>query len=569
MGTSQASIETAEKKGFDTGLKALHPFDPERELPLHVANFVLMDYGTGAIFGCPAHDQRDLDFAKAYGLPVTPVVLPDGEDAKTFIITDEAYIGDGKLFNSDFLDGLDVAAGISAAIAEIESRKQGSGEVTWRLRDWGVSRQRYWGCPIPVVHCDACGIVSVPDDQLPVTLPEDVDFDKPGNPIANHPTWKDTTCPDCGGPASRETDTFDTFFESSWYFLRFADPDPKIAFSREAIEYWLPVDQYIGGVEHAVLHLLYSRFFTRALSVCGYLDVDEPFAGLMTQGMVCHQTFRDEKGNWLFPSDVSRDKEAWVTSADRAPVTLGRIEKMSKSKRNVIDPENIISAYGADTARLFMMSDSPPERDMEWTNSGVEGAWRFIQKIWRMSLADNSERPLAARGTPIPDKLDDAAKDAIAETHRTIITFDQDIDRFRFNRCVAGLYTLSNTINDLKGTSPSQQWARRFALETLARLLAPIAPHIAEEMWENLGHDQMIATLDWPEADAAWLKREIINIAVQVNGKLKGTISLAPDSDKALSEEMALALPAVQKILEGQTPKKIIVVPNRIVNVVV
>ncbi|MGC6485908.1 MAG: leucine--tRNA ligase, partial [Candidatus Puniceispirillales bacterium] len=500
MGTAQASIEQAEKKGFDTGLKVIHPLDPERELPLHVANFVLMDYGTGAIFGCPAHDQRDLDFANAYGLPVTPVVLPEGEDPEAFSITDTAYTGDGKLFNSGFLDGLDVEAGISAAIAAIEERGSGSGEVTWRLRDWGVSRQRYWGCPIPVVHCDQCGIVPVPDDQLPVTLPEDVDFDTPGNPIANHPTWKQTTCPDCGGAATRETDTFDTFFESSWYFLRFADPDPAIAFSREAMAYWLPVDQYIGGVEHAVLHLLYSRFFTRALSACGYLDLDEPFAGLMTQGMVCHQTFRDAEGNWLFPSDVQREKDDWVTLADAAPVTPGRIEKMSKSKRNVVDPENIISAYGADTARLFMMSDSPPERDMEWTNAGVEGAWRFIQKVWRMSLAEDTARPLAARGSAMPDDLDDAAKEAIGETHRTIASFDQDIDRFRFNRCVAALYTLSNTINDLKGASPSQQWARRFALETLTRLLAPIAPHIAEEMWENLGHDAMVATLDWPQA---------------------------------------------------------------------
>ena len=569
MGTSQASIEQAEKKGFDTGLRVTHPFDDSIELPLHVANFVLMEYGTGAIFGCPAHDQRDLDFANAYGLPVHPVVLPDGEDATSFSITDTAYTGEGRLFNSGFLNGMAVDDGIAAAIAEIEKRERGSGETTWRLRDWGVSRQRYWGCPIPVIHCDSCGIVPVPDDQLPVTLPEDVDFDTPGNPIANHPTWKHSTCPECGGAATRETDTFDTFFESSWYFLRFADPDPDIAFSKEAMAYWLPVDQYIGGVEHAVLHLLYSRFFTRALSACGYLDLDEPFAGLMTQGMVCHQTFRDKDGQWLFPAEVRREKEDWVTTEDSAPVTPGRIEKMSKSKRNVIDPENIISAYGADTARLFMMSDSPPERDMEWTNAGVEGAWRFIQKVWRMSLAEDTERPLAPLGSAMPDTLDDAAKEAIAETHRTITGFDQDIERFRFNRCVAALYTLSNAITDLKGSSPSQQWARRFALETLARLLSPIAPHIAEEMWENLGHGEMIATLDWPEADPSWLTRETIEVAVLVNGKLRGTISLAPDSAKELAEEMALAIPAVQKILDGNTPKKVIVIPNRIVNVVV
>jgi len=570
MGTSQATIEAAEKKGFATGIEVEHPFDPDIKLPLHVANFVLMEYGTGAIFGCPAHDQRDLDFANAYALPVRPVVLPNGEDPASFKVTDTAFTEDGILYNSGFLDGLSVDDAIAAAIAKLEDLGRGTGETTWRIRDWGVSRQRYWGCPIPVIHCPVCGIVPVPDDQLPVTLPEDVSFDKPGNPIAHHPSWKHTTCPDCGGAAERETDTFDTFFESSWYFLRFADPDPDIAFSRAAMDYWLPVDQYIGGVEHAVLHLLYSRFFTRALSACGYLDLDEPFDGMMTQGMVCHQTFRRADGQWLFPTEVERrGDDTWVTREDKEPVRPGRIEKMSKSKRNVIDPENIISVYGADTARLFMMSDSPPERDMEWTSAGVEGASRFIQKIWRMSLADeDGQLPLAPVGTTMPDHLDDAAKACIADVHRTIAQFSEDIDRFRFNRCVAGLYTLANTIGALKGESASQNWARRFAIETLAMLLAPITPHIAEEIWANLGHDQMIATLPWPEADPAWLREEVINIAVQVNGKLRGTIELAPDSDDHLAEEMALALPAVQKILEGQAPRKVIVVKNRIVNVV-
>ena len=570
MGTSQATIEAAEKKGFDTGLTVRHPFDPEIKLPVHVANFVLMEYGTGAIFGCPAHDQRDLDFANAYNLPVRPVVLPKGEDAETFRVSDTAFTDEGTIYNSAFLDGLSVTEGIRAAISKLEDQGDGNGETTWRIRDWGVSRQRYWGCPIPVIHCPDCGLVPVPDDQLPVTLPEDVSFDKPGNPIDHHPTWKHTTCPECGGAAERETDTFDTFFESSWYFLRFADPDPEIAFSHEAMDYWLPVDQYIGGVEHAVLHLLYSRFFTRALSACGYLDLDEPFDGMMTQGMVCHQTFRHQDGQWLFPAEVERIGEnEWVTSEGKKPVTPGRIEKMSKSKRNVIDPENIISVYGADTARLFMMSDSPPERDMEWTSAGVEGASRFIQKVWRMSLIDEDNAlPMAPLGAGMPGELDDAARTCITETHRTIAQFGEDIDRFRFNRCVAGLYTLANTISSTKGRSESQNWARRFAVETLAKLLAPIAPHIAEEIWANLGHDEMIATLPWPEADPAWLKEDTINIAVQVNGKLRGTIELAPDSDDTLAEEMALALPAVQNILNGQPPRKVIVVKNRIVNVV-
>ena len=573
MGTSQATIEAAEKKGVDTGLTVDHPFDASIKLPVYAANFVLMDYGTGAIFGSAGHDQRDLDFANKYDLPVIPVVLPDDQTVEEFKVTDTAYTGDGRLFNSGFLDGLTVEDGIPAAIAKLEELSAGTGETTWRLRDWGVSRQRFWGCPIPVIHCDSCGIQPVPEDQLPVTLPDDVDFDQPGNPIANHPTWKHTTCPSCGGSAERETDTFDTFFESSWYFLRFADPDPEIAFSKDAVKYWLPVDQYIGGVEHAVLHLLYSRFFTRALAACGYLDLDEPFDGMMTQGMVCHQTFRDQNGQWLFPSEVERKGDNdWVKSDNDEKVDAGRIEKMSKSKRNVIDPELIISGYGADTARLFMMSDSPPERDMEWTNSGVEGAARFINKLWRMTQPDqglslSDKEPEI--GENMPEQLDDSAKALITATHKTIASISEDIDRFRFNRCVAALYTLANSITDAKGDSESQKWARRFALENLVLLMAPIAPHIAEEMWENLGHQGLVAMSAWPIADEAWLVEDTISIGVQVNGKLRGTIDIAPDSDKSVAEEMALALPAVQKILEGQSPKKVIVVPNRIVNVVV
>jgi leucyl-tRNA synthetase len=569
MGTSQATLEAAEKKGFDTGLTVDHPFDKSIKLPVYAANFVLMDYGTGAIFGSAGHDQRDLEFAKKYNLPVLPVVLPDGETSESFSITDTAYTGDGTIFNSQFLDGMRVEEALTAAIDKLVEHGCGDRETTWRLRDWGVSRQRYWGCPIPVIHCPECGILPVPEDQLPITLPEDIDFNTPGSPIANHPTWKHISCHECGRAAERETDTFDTFFESSWYFLRFADPNPEIAFSKEAVKYWLPVDQYIGGVEHAVLHLLYSRFFTRALSICGYLDLDEPFSGMMTQGMVCHQTYRHPDGQWLFPTEVKRNTDdGWVLVKDKTPIEAGRIEKMSKSKRNVIDPEFIIKQYGADTARLFMMSDSPPERDLEWTSSGVEGASRFINKIWRLSLGEDQDRPLAEKNMAVPSKLDDLSKKVVGEAHRAIAGIAEDIDRFRFNRCVARLYTLFNAINELKKNSDDQNWARRFGLETLTRLLSPIAPHIAEEMWENMGHDQMIATMDWPEVDAKWLVEDTINLPVQVNGKLRGTIDIAPDSDKALVEEMALALPAVQKILDGQAPKKVIVVQDRIVNVV-
>jgi leucyl-tRNA synthetase len=381
MGTSEATLETAEKQGLNTGLQAIHPFDPTWTLPVYVANFVLMEYGSGAIFGCPAHDQRDLDFARKYKLPVKPVVLPKGEDPKSFSVGNEAYVGDGTLFNSDFLDGKDVPSALKAAIARLKELDQGEGTIAYRLRDWGVLRQRYWGCPIPIIHCEACGIVPVPKDQLPVRLPDDVSFDKPGNPLDHHPTWKHVACPTCGKPARRETDTFDTFVESSWYFARYCSPRSPQAMERPDVDYWLAVDQYVGGVEHAVLHLLYSRFFTRALRRCGYLGIDEPFDGLFTQGMVCHETYRDSDGEWLFPSDVRKEGGKAVAVGDGHPVAVGRSEKMSKSKKNVVDPTHIIDAYGADTARWFMLSDSPPERDLEWTEAGAQGAWRFAQRL--------------------------------------------------------------------------------------------------------------------------------------------------------------------------------------------
>ena len=569
MGTSEAAIEAAEKKGFCTKLKAQHPFDKDWHLPIYVANFVLMDYGTGALFGCAAHDQRDLDFARKYDLPVIPVVLPKDADPKNFTITDEAYTGDGTIFQSDFLNGLDVESAITAAIAKLEELNMGRGKISWRLRDWGVSRQRYWGCPIPIIHCQKCGLVPVPEAELPVTLPKDVEFDKPGNPLDHHPTWKHTACPKCGGAATRETDTFDTFFESSWYFLRFADPDPNSAFSKQAMAYWLPVDQYIGGVEHAVLHLLYSRFFTRALTACGYLDLNEPFDGMMTQGMVCHQTFQNTKGQWLFPEDVIKKTDTWLERATEHPVQAGRIEKMSKSKRNVIDPDKIIDSYGADTARLFMLSDSPPERDMEWTNAGVEGANRFLNRLFRLSIGEDKTRPFAAINTPMPDTLDDPAKTLIKTTHQTIASISADIERFRFNRAVAALHSLSNAISTCDADTPAQNWARRFGTEILARLLAPIAPHIAEEMWHQLGHESLLANKAWPEADATWITTESIAMPVQINGKLRATLTIAPDSDPEHIKAEALKLDGIQKHLGTDTPKKIIVVPNRIVNLVI
>ena len=563
LGTSEAAVETAEKRGYNTGLEVRHPLIEAATLPVYIANFVLMEYGTGAIFGCPAHDQRDLDFANAYDLPVIPVVLPDDADAQDFAVTDIAYTGPGKLFNSGDWDGLDVESGKRAAIAALEAATAGKGEVTFRLRDWGVSRQRYWGCPIPIIHCDGCGMVPVPEADLPVELPEDVSFEAPGNPLSNHPTWKHVACPNCGGVAIREQDTFDTFFESSWYFLRFADPHHADGFSPEAAAYWMPVDQYIGGVEHAVLHLLYSRFFTRALRETGYLDFDEPFAGLMTQGMVCHQTFRDADGKWLFPTEVERNGEVWRHVETGAAVTAGRIEKMSKSKRNVIDPELIISTYGADTARLFMLSDSPPERDMEWTESGVEGASRFLKRLYRMA----GDPSLATATGPLP--TDGTGAELVRAAHRAILAISEDIEAFRFNKAVAQLYTLANAIGDLREDGAEAASARRFAVETLTRLLAPMAPHIAEEMWAALGHETMLADSAWPEADPSLVTEASIEIGVQVNGKLRDTVSLPRDADDELARDAALASAGVIRYLDGSEPKKVIVVKNRIINVVV
>ena len=567
MGTSEAAIETAEKMGFDTGVKVLHPFIAGHTLPVYVANFVLMDYGTGAIFGCPAHDQRDLDFARKYGLPVLPVVAPKGTDATTFTVGDEAFTDDGLLINSDFLDGLAVPEAKSKVIDRLEDMGIGTRAVNYRLRDWGVSRQRYWGCPIPIIHCGDCGAVPVPERDLPVELPAEVDFTGTGNPLARHPTWKHVACPTCGKPAERETDTFDTFFESSWYFARFCNPASDAPLDRAAVDYWLPVDQYIGGIEHAVLHLLYSRFFTRALKKCGYLSVEEPFAGLLTQGMVCHQTFKDAAGKWLLPSQVMFDGDAAKHAETGQPVTLGRSEKMSKSKKNVVDPEAIIGAYGADTARLFMLSDSPPDRDLEWTDAGVDGAWRYLNRLWR--LVTENPAPLAAADAARPATMGPAAEDVLKAVHKTIDGVSADLEKFHFNKAVARIRELTNTVEDLKDTAPDADWARRFALETLTLLIAPMTPHLAEALWQELDRGEaLVADTPWPEADPGYLVDDLVTVAVQVNGKLRGTIELPKDCTKDAAEDAALALDKVQSVLEGKPPRKVIVVPNRIVNVV-
>jgi leucyl-tRNA synthetase len=569
VGTATAAIETAEKMGFDTGLRARHPFKPDETVPVLAANFVLMDYGTGAIFGCPGHDQRDMEFARKYRLPVRCVVAPPGVDARAFArdleAGDVAFTDDGVAVNSDFLDGLKVADAKRAAISRLEQRGLGKGTVQYRLRDWGVSRQRYWGCPIPIIHCDACGPQPVPEKDLPVTLPEDVTFDKPGNPLDRHPTWKHVRCPACGGAAQRETDTFDTFFESSWYFARFCSPRAAVAFERREAERWLPVDQYVGGIEHAVLHLLYSRFFTRALRDCGYLDVAEPFAGLFTQGMVCHQTYRTADGAWVEPGDVDLAGDGSARRrSDGAAVVVGRSEKMSKSKRNTVDPQAIIDTYGADAARLFMLSDSPPERDLEWTDAGIEGAWRYLNRLWRMAALARTIPPDAV---PAISALTAEEAAVLRQVHRAIAAVGDDLEKFRFNSAVARIRELSNAIQDMppEGTGAPLY---RFGVETVAQLIAPLTPHVAEEIWQALGHAQMLVETPWPTFDPALLTDDTVTLAVQVNGKLRGTISVAKGADAAACETAALDLPAVRKQLDGKPPRKVIVVRDKIVNIV-
>jgi len=568
LGTSEEAIETAEKKGYDTGLVAVHPFDDGWELPVYVANFVLMEYGTGAIFGCPAHDQRDLDFARKYGLAVVPVVAPEDTDAATFSVADEAYTDDGRLINSRFLDGLDVPAAKAEMTRRLVDAGAGEAAITYRLRDWGISRQRYWGCPIPVIHCDECGIVPVAESDLPLVLPTDVRFDAPGNPLDYHPTWKHVPCPTCSRPSRRETDTMDTFVDSSWYFARFCSPRADRPLDRAAVDYWLPVDQYIGGIEHAILHLLYSRFYTRAMRRSGHLGFDEPFAGLFTQGMVCHETYRDADGKWLFPEQIERQADGTVVQVEGgAPVTVGRSESMSKSKRNVVDPETIIDTYGADTARLFMLSDSPPDRDLEWTEAGVDGAWRYVNRLWR--LMTESGRAVAPPSASRPAKLEDsAAFDVFREMHKTIDRVGDDLERFGFNRAVARIREFTNALSDLEGDDENAAWVRRQAFEALARLVGPMMPHLAEELWQQLGRDTLLAEEAWPEADPAMLLDDMVTVGVQVAGKLRATIDIVRDADEAAARSAALAHPNVARALDGKEPRKVIVVANRIVNVV-
>ena len=558
-GTSEAEIEQAEKIGRDTGLKVRHPFTGE-DMPVWIANFILSEYGTGAIFACPAHDQRDLEFARKYGLPVLPVVRPEGA-GDDFTVGDEAYTGPGILFNSDFLNGKAIPDAKAEVIARVEAAGSGEGKTLYRLRDWGVSRQRYWGCPIPVIHCPSCGAVPVPTDQLPVVLPEDVTFDKPGNPLDRHPTWKHVRCPSCDSEAVRETDTLDTFVDSSWYFARFTDPKADAPINTAAADHWLPVDQYIGGVEHAVLHLLYARFISRALSDAGMMSVKEPFAGLFTQGMVVHETYRTEAGAWVEPTDVQFEtvdgKRVATRLSTGEPLSIGDIEKMSKSKKNVVAPQEILDSHGVDAGRLFVLSDSPPERDVQWTTGGLEGAGRFVQRVWAEfdgfdgTVPDQGEADLALR----------------RETHKAIKAVTEGVEGFRFNSAIAKLYGFLSTLRAHAGAGGA---ARREALSAFARLIAPFTPHLAEECWSALGEDGMVLDAPWPQWDPALAADDELTLPVQIGGKRRGEIVMPRGADPKAVEAEALANPAVRAYLEanGLSVKKVIVVPDRIVNLV-
>lgn len=554
LGVTEEAIDTAEKKGFKTTLVALHPLDESIEIPIYIANFVVMEYGTGAIFGCPAHDERDHEFALKYNLPITQVVKP--KDGTVIEIQKHAYTENdaGILFNSRFLDGLSVAEAKTAAIKELEKIKAGEGKTQYRLRDWGVSRQRYWGCPIPIIYCDDCGTVPVPKDQLPVELPEEVNLEKPGNPLDHHPTWKHVDCPKCGKKATRETDTFDTFFESSWYFARFCSPHSANGIDKEAANYWLPVDQYIGGIEHAVLHLLYSRFFTKALKKCGYLDIDEPFKALLTQGMVLHQSFRNKDGVWLFPEQVEHKNGKYFSKDTGEELITGRLEKMSKSKKNVVDPSLVVENYSADTARLLLLSDSPPERDLEWSASGVEGCFKYLAKLYQMAanFKDNGRV--------------EEDKNALYMIHQTIAAVSDDYEKFHFNRAIARIRELTNFLTENAATISSN--LLKEGIETTLKLINPVVPHITEELWEMMGNTSYLINTEWPIAKQEFLVKDIMTIAVQLNGKMRGTVEVAANSNQQVVEEAAKELHNVKEQIADKKIIKVIYVPNKIINII-
>lgn len=570
MAVDEETLEKTEKRGMDTKILVNHPFDPNIKLPLFIANFVLMDYGTGAIFACPAHDQRDFDFAKKYNLPIRPVVTKNPEE-----ITDltEAFGDNGIMINSSFLNGLTNIEAKAKIIQLLEEKNIGQRKINYRLRDWGVSRQRYWGCPIPVVYDENGEAILLEEQDLPVTLPQNVTFDKKGNPLDNCDDWKNITYK--GKKVTRETDTLDTFFESSWYFLRFASQPNDKAFDKNIVNKILPVDQYIGGVEHAVLHLLYARFFTKALRKCGYLNFGEPFKNLLTQGMVCHQTFKDENGNWVFPSDVIKDENGALKHIETGlKVIAGRSEKMSKSKKNVVELSHIVDSYGADTARLFMLSDSPPEKNLEWSDAGIDGSWRYVNKLWKIVSSFVSEGLLQFDDSQFYSlenlsKFNKSQIDLIKLTHKTIALVEENLEKMLFNVAIAKIREFSNFIEKFEVKDNQDKEVKSFALTNLVLLFSPIMPHLAEELWQLMGNENFIAkTVEFPKFNPKMTVDDEVKIAVQINGKLRVVIDLPKDSPKEKVESAALNHESVKRNIGENAIKKVIFVPNKLVNIV-
>ncbi len=547
MATTEEAMSTAQKKGYALGIDAIHPIT-KQPIPIYTANFVLMDYGTGALFGCPAHDARDFEFAIKYNLPIKRIITSNTELPHLETT--------GIMVDSDMLNGMDCATAKTAMINYLELNNLGKRQVNYRLRDWLVSRQRYWGCPIPIIYCDDCGAVPVPKADLPVKLPEDVTFDKTGNPLDHHPTWKHTNCPKCQKPATRETDTLDTFFESSWYFMRYCCPKSEQPIDVKTVQNWLPVDQYIGGIEHAVLHLLYARFFTKAMRDCGYANINEPFKNLMTQGMVCHATYKSSNGQWLYPTEVEKTNSGFIKIADGTPVTQGRQEKMSKSKKNLVDPQAIIEGYGADVARLFIMSDTPPEKDFDWCDDGLEGSWRYINRLWRLGEQIGEHKNNNNTGDATLKKT----------AHQYLHKITKSYEEYAFNKVLAFCRELTREIEGTRNICSTSAVIDAFSM--LIQAINPIIPHVAHELWTNLHSQTFVDSVPWPKVDSTLLENDQFTLAVQVNGKLRGSIEATAYDDDATITNKAMELPIVQLAINGLTVRKTIIVPKRIINMV-
>ncbi len=562
-GNTEESLAKTDKIGYKTLYLADHPFIKNKKLPVYVANFVLMEYGYGAIFGCPGHDQRDLDFARKYNLDVLPVILPNNQDEKKFKINKEAYTGEGKIINSDFLNGLSINDGKNEVIKALEKNNQGKGKTTFRLRDWGISRQRYWGCPIPILYREDGKIIPVPEQDLPVKLPDDIDLSKPGNPLELHPTWKHTKCPETGMKALRETDTLDTFVDSSWYFLRFCSSNNKDnGYSIDDVKYWMPVDQYIGGVEHAILHLLYSRFFSRAISQNTDIEIKEPFEGLFTQGMVCHKTYRNKSGEWVFPNDVIEVNGKKIDKNNKEEIVEGPSESMSKSKKNVIDPETVINLYGADSVRWFMLSDSPPERDIQWSDEGISGSYKFMQKIWNIS------ETISSLSNDI--KLNDDIKNIINKNlNKLIKEVTLAIERFHFNVAVAKFYEFTNILSKLLIKEEIEKKFIQNIFKDFLILISPFIPHLASECWEKIDKKSMLLKKEWPQFNESLIKDDMVNIVIQVNGKKRAMIEAKINEKDEKVIQNCLEIDNVKKFVSGKNILKKVYVKNKLVNFVV